>query len=471
MAKLKRSELRAQLLRSVQILKSSLSYSSYCYLILAMLFFNHVVESPLRYGTPAPGQIPATLPHSTPNLLHRRKKKDREEEEWHHALANLEDYFTPLKEVLTPALKRGQPPENALTEIQLQFDKLQQTTGVFSNPDSFSYAFEYWIEQLALLTVKRGVSFYTQPSLIRLMIELLKPRAGLSIYDPSVGTGGTLVEAAHYVEQQGGSPATLRLFGREKAADIWAICKMNMLAHGLDNAVIVQGDTLQGASASTNTFDLVLQELPLAPNRRSGQLADAAFLRHAVQSLTPDGRAAILCPSAVAQHDHPEFWRFVLSRDWLEAVISLPPRLLQGTPSGACLFVFNRQKPTERLAHVLFMQAAPNLAPRSRYNQLPDEAIQAVVQMYERWNDDSTDARIVPVQQIEEQNYRLNVDRYLDWVEMPKSFNVNVALSRYRTAVQKRDEAVDGLMKALERLNYAVGESKGSTPNDGIASP
>ena len=314
MAKLRRSELRAHLLRSVQILKSSLSYSSYCYLILVLLFFNHAVENPFRYGSPSPGQNAASLPQSTPTLLHRRKKKDRQEDEWLHALANLEDYFPPLKDVLTPALKRGPLPENALAEIQTQVDKLQQTTGVFSSPESFSYAYDYWIEQLALLTVKRGLSFYTQPSLIRLMIDLLKPRAGMSIYDPSVGTGGTLVEAARYVEQHGGSPSTMRFFGREKAPDIWAICKMNLLAHGLDNAVITQGDTLQAASAATNTFDLVLQELPLSPNRRSGQLADAAFLRHAVQSLTPDGRAAVLCPSSVTQHDHPEFWRFVLSR-------------------------------------------------------------------------------------------------------------------------------------------------------------
>ncbi len=454
MAKLKRSELRAHLMRSVQSLKGSLSYSSYCYLILVILFFNHAVESPLRYGTPASGG--ARL----------RRKTDLHEDDWEDALATLEAYLPRLKDVLTPALKREPVPDSALAEIQGQIDRLQTTTGVFSNPDSFSYAYEYWIEQLATLTIKRGVSFYTQPSLVRLMVELLKPREGMSIYDPSVGTGGTLVECARYVEQQGGSPDTMQFVGCEKSPDIWAICKMNLLAHGLADAVVEQGDSLQAVSSPSAVYDFVLQELPLSPNRRSGQLTDVAFLRHAVQSLAPNGKAAILCPSSVAQHDHPEFWRFVLSRDWLEAVISLPPQLLQGTPSGACLFLFNREKPVDRLSHVLFIQAAPDLVPRSRNNQLPDDAIQTVVRSYEQWHSaSSAAARVVPVQQIEEQNYRLNVDRYLEWVETPQPFNVNLALSRYRSAIQKRDEAVDGLMKALERLSYAAGESK-----DGISS-
>ncbi|MEO8394284.1 MAG: N-6 DNA methylase [Chloroflexota bacterium] len=458
MAKLKRSELRAYLMRSVQILKSSLSYSSYCYLILVILFFNHAVESPFRYGSLVPGGTPP------------RKKNDPHEDDWEDALVNLENYLPRFKDVLTPALKQVQVPDHALAEVQGQIDRLQTTTGVFSNPDSFSYAYEYWIEQLATLTVKRGLSFYTQPSLVRLMVELLKPDEGMSVYDPSVGTGGTLVECARYVEQQGGNPATMAFYGREKSPDIWAICKMNMLAHGLANASIEQGDTLQAATNSSTTFDLVLQDLPLSPNRRSGQLADAAFLRHAVQSLAPDGRAAVLCPSSVAQNDHPEFWRFVLSRDWLEAVISLPPQLLQGTPSGASLFIFNKQKLSNRLSHVLFIQAAPDLVPRSRYNQLPDDAVQTVVQTYEQWDSSSKDARVIPVQQIEEQNYRLNVDRYLEWVETPQPFNVNLALSRYRTAVQKRDEAVDGLMKALERLSYAAGDSKDGSSKDGFSS-
>ena len=462
MAKLKRSELRAHLLRSVQILKTSLTYTAYCSFILTMLFFHFVMETTGEYGGLHQTQLIVSPSVIGPRILNGRKNLSLQDD-LEEAFSGLEYDNPMLKKVLLRALPKTPLADSALDEYHHQLDRLQTTTGVFSNPDSFSYAYEYWIEQLATLTVKRGVSFYTQPSLVRLMVELLKPDEGMSVYDPSVGTGGTLVEAARYVEQHGGNPATLAFYGREKSPDIWAICKMNMLAHSLNDAVIDQGDTLQAASASTTTYDLVLQDLPLSPNRRSGQLADVAFLRHAVQSLAPDGRAAILCPSSVAQNDHPEFWRSVLSRDWLEAVISLPPQLLQGTPSGASLFIFNKQKAPDRLSHVLFIQAAPDLAPRSRYNQLPDDAIQTAVQLYDQWDNSSKDARVIPVQQIEEQNYRLNVDRYLEWVETPQPFNVNVALTRYRTAVQKRDEAVDSLMKALERLSYAAGDSKGGS--------
>ncbi|HVU11056.1 MAG TPA: N-6 DNA methylase [Phototrophicaceae bacterium] len=459
MAKLKRSDLRAHLLRSIQILKVSLTYTAYCSFILTMLFFTFVMESTGEYGG-----IQQTQLIVSPSIIAPRsfqgKKKQRLQDDLAEAFSDLE-YDNPLlKEVLLRALPETPIPDNVLVEYQQQLDRLQQATGVFSNPESFGYAYEYWIEQLALQKIKRGVSFYTPRPLIRLMVELLKPHDGLTIYDPSVGTGGTLVETARYVKQHGGDPTAMRLLGREKALDVWSICQMNMLAQGLPQANIEQGDTLQAASTDSRTFDLVLQAMPLSSNRRSGQLADAAFLRHAVQSLTPDGRAAVLCPASVTQYDHADFWRFVLNRDWLEAVISLPPGLLQGTPAGAYVFIFNKQKAPDRLAHVLFVEAAPDFVSHSRHNQLPDEVIQTVVQSYDHWGSTSRTARIVPIQQIEARNYRLNVEPYLAGEEAPEPINVNLALTHYRTAVQKRDEAIRDLMRALERLSYTTGTAK-----------
>ncbi|HEX2620525.1 MAG TPA: N-6 DNA methylase, partial [Phototrophicaceae bacterium] len=120
--------------------------------------------------------------------------------------------------------------------------------------ERFGQAYDYWISQLARMTVRRGSAFYTERSLIRLMVGLMKPAEGMSIYDPTAGTGGMLVEAAQYIRQQGGSLDTTRLFGREKSPDIWAVCKMNLLAHQIENFAVQQEDTLTSSQDLFDTF-------------------------------------------------------------------------------------------------------------------------------------------------------------------------------------------------------------------------
>ncbi|MEP7290516.1 MAG: N-6 DNA methylase [Chloroflexota bacterium] len=458
MSKLKKSDLKAHLLHSVQLLKRSLDYSDYTYFILAMLFFQY---AKLSNQSTTFSRAPQVV--SVPSMLARtsgqRKQKTRQDE-IADSFSALEDVHPPLTDVLLPALPENPLDDSLLSEYGQLLERFQQTTGVFSNSDSFSHAYEYWIDQLAMMTVRRDVAFYTRRSLVRLMVEIVKPKVGMSIYDPTVGTGGMLIESARYVRQHGGNPESLRFTGREKSPDIWAICKMNLLVHGIQDATIERGDTLQNSPNATGVFDLVLQNFPLSANTRSGQLADSKFLRHALQSLSYAGKAAILAPSTILQHDHQELWHDVLSRDWLEAVISLPPRLLHGTPAGACLLIFNKQKSLERLSHVLFIKAAPQFVPSSRHDHLQDSDIQTAVQAVDRWSGDLENIRVIPVQQIEAQNYTLNVDRYLERVETPQALDVGAALSRYQTAVKKREAAVEKLMKTLESLNYPPAASK-----------
>lgn len=449
MTKLTRSGLRTHLQRSVQILKRSLDYSASTYFILTMLFLNFSMG--ISPYTSAHGNI-HFLPRSVTQaqVMMMRRKSPNRRDEISEELTLLEAAIPLLKGALLPALNQGTVSDAVLYEFDKNLQKLQQDTDVFSNPERFRIAYDYWIEQLAIMTIRRDVGFYTQRPLARLMINLLKPTEGMSIYDPSVGTGGLLVEAMQYLRQQGGDPRTLRLLGREKSAEIWAICKMNLLVQGIEDATIEQGDTLQTVQA--DAFDLVIEDLPLFPNSRSGQKAELTFLRHAIASLSPQGRAALLVPSTLLNHNHQEFWRFILSRDWLEAVISLPPKLLHGTSAGATLLMFNKHKREERQLKVLFVQAAPHFVAKSRMNMLPDGDVQRVVAAFETWRNDEH-ARVVPLHEIENQGNHLNVDRYLEWVETPQTFDVGSALQRYRFAVQKRETAVEELMKTLESLN------------------
>ena len=460
MPKLQKSHLKSHLLRSVEILKHSLNYTEYCYFILAILFFSYAAELPTRSYINSGTSPIVPMPHKLPRTLAKRRETGLQDD-LIESFSLFEGFNLSLKDVLLPALPSNPLSDSVLTDYANTLDQLHQATSLFSSPDAFSHAYEYWIQQLAMLTVKQGVAFYTQRSLVRLIVEILQPKEGMSIYDPTVGTGGMLIESANFVRRHGGNPHAMRFYGREKESNIWAICKMNMVVHGLQDAVIEHGDTLQSSSGTLGLFDLVLQNLPLSSNTRSGRLADEKLLRHALQSLSPVGKAAILIPSTMLQHDHQDLWNTIFSHDWLEAVISLPQKLLHGTIAGACLLIFNKRKLAERLSNVLFIKSSSHAVPHARYNMLEDSDIQSIVQAIAQWGGDVHTVRVVPVAQIEEQNYNLNVDRYLEWVETPQSFSVGAALSRYHSAVKKREEAVERLIKTLNELNYPKTGSKG----------
>jgi type I restriction enzyme M protein len=452
MPKLKKLELRAHLLRSIQILKRSLDYTSYCYFILAMIFVSAMGPISVRGDGLRLPLFVSSIPRLLPATAYQRKRSDGYDE-LAETFSTIEKSNPLLKDVLVPALSAERLSDATLREYLEHLAYLHENTPVFSNVDSFSQAYEYWIEQLAAATIKRGVSFYTQRSLARLLVELVKPTEAMSIYDPSVGTGGLLIEAAQYVRQHGGNADAMRLYGREKLHTIWAICKMNLMVHQMWDVTIEQGDTLQTPPDMLGTFDVILQDLPLSPDMRITRREEAAYLRHALQSLSPQGRAAILSPASLMQHDHGDFWRYALSRDWLEAVISLPPKLLHGTQASAYVLVFNKEKTADHQGHVLFVEAKSDAAPRSRINHLEGADIARIVEVFDHWRRIADFARIVPISQIEDQNYSLSVTRYIEWVETPKYASAMTALKRYKVAVQRREEAVSRLMKGIEGLN------------------
>ncbi|MEO8610160.1 MAG: N-6 DNA methylase [Chloroflexota bacterium] len=350
-----------------------------------------------------------------------------------------------------------------MLEFRRHLDYLQEHTSAFINSENFGNTFEYWLSLLAKMTVKQGVAFYTPRSLVNLLIDITKPREGMSIYDPTVGTGGMLIGAAHYIRQHGGNLESTQFYGREKLQDIWAICNMNILAHQIDNATIEHGDSLRDMEARTDTFDLVLQNIPLSldpGNRTKTNQMTQAFLEHAVESLSPSGSAAILAPASILQQDHQDFWHQILQRDWLEAVINLPPKLLHGTNTSAVVFIFNKKKPAGRSSQVLFIRVPSNFLPHAWHNELQNVDIQSIVQAFESWGETSQFTRVIHISEIKDQNYNLSIERYPDFGEITQPFDIASALNRYHIASQKREAAVTRLMQNLAELDYPIKPSQ-----------
>jgi type I restriction enzyme M protein len=184
-------------------------------------------------------------------------------------------------------------------------------------------AYEYLIAQFADDAGKKGGEFYTPKQVVRLMVEILRPEKGMTVYDPTCGSGGMLLEAVHYLERQGGHASDLTLYGQEKNLNTWAICKMSLFLHDIDDAFVERGDTLDNPRHTTGentlkTFDLVIANPPFSlknwghakwskgdPFGRDAfgcppqSYGDLAFIQHMVASLSEKGRMAVVCPHGV----------------------------------------------------------------------------------------------------------------------------------------------------------------------------
>ena len=235
-------------------------------------------------------------------------------------------------------------------------------------------SYEYLIKKFADATNKKAGEFYTPRSVVRLMVNILDPREGESIYDPACGTGGMLIEAIHHVRETGGDDRTLwgKLFGQEKNLTTSAIARMNLFLHGASDFQVVRGDTLRQpaffSGDSLATFDCVIANPPFSlekwgdevwaaiptaatsPGMPPAKSGDYAWVQHMIKSMAPKtGRMAVVLPHGALfrMGDEGKIRQKILGMDILDAVIGLGPNLFYGTGLAACILVF-RQKKAER---------------------------------------------------------------------------------------------------------------------------
>ena len=160
--------------------------------------------------------------------------------------------------------------DGRLKDLINHFNTIVLTNGNFEFPDLLGAAYEYLIKFFADSAGKKGGEFYTPAEVVRLMVQLVKPKQDMSVYDPTIGSGGMLIQSAQYVEEQGEDPIKLNLFGQESNPATWAISVMNMILHNLASASIEYGDTLEEPlhvrDGRLRQFDRVLANPPFSQN-------------------------------------------------------------------------------------------------------------------------------------------------------------------------------------------------------------
>lgn len=374
------------------------------------------------------------------------------------ALANLE---TTNNETLNGVLRhinfKREVGKTKLTDQKLRqlirhFNKRRLRDEDFEFPDLLGAAYEFLIKQFADSAGKKGGEFYTPRDVVRLMVELLQPQPGMRIYDPCVGSGGMLILSKQYVEEHGGDAHNLRLYGQDENGGSWAICKMNMILHGIMDADIQPGDVLTSPQhlhdGELLRFDRVISNPPFSQNYTkkemlfpdrfrhfaptTGKKGDLMFAQHMLSVLFPGGRLATVMPHGVLFRggDEQTIRQNFIDQDELEAIISLPPNLFYGTGIPACILVMRARnsgtsgKPPERRGKVLFINADAEFAAGRAQNYLRPEHIQKIASTFHRFATIPGYARVVERAELAREDYNCNVRRYVDNAPPPEPHDV-----------------------------------------------
>lgn len=321
----------------------------------------------------------------------------------------------------------------------------------FEFPDLLGAAYEYLIKYFADSAGKKGGEFYTPAEVVRLLVQLTKPQAGNEIYDPTAGSGGFLIQAHQYIEEQGQNAKDVALYGQDSNGTVWSICIMNMILHNIMSAHIEHGDTLEDPlhldGGRIKKFDVVLANPPFSQNYsrqnvkfperfkefcpETGKKADLMFVQHMIASLKPKGRMATIMPHGVLFRGGKEklIREIFIKDDIIEAIISLPPKLFYGTGIPACVLVCNKNKPDELRDKILFINGDAEYGEGKNQNKLRPEDIEKIDFVFTHRREIPKYSRLVSKQEIVEQHdYNLNIRRYVDNTPEPEPQDVKAHL-------------------------------------------
>ena len=296
----------------------------------------------------------------------------------------------------------------------------------------------------------------------------------MKIYDPTVGSGGMLIQTRSYLAEHGENPQNLSLCGQEKNLNTWAICKMNMFLHGVFNADIRKGDTLGDPQHTRGgelmLFDRVIANPPFSLKKWGKDIADndpygrypygtppknagdLAFIQHMIASLNAEGKMGVVVPHGVLFRGSSEkkIRKGILKDDLLEAVIGLPSALFYGTGIPAALLIINKNKPSERKGKVLFINGELEYQEGKNQNKLRDQDIRHILSVYDAFVDEKRYSKVVNIDEIRENDYNLNIRRYADTFPPPEPFDVRAILHGGVPVSEVEDEYIQETLQGMD---------------------
>jgi type I restriction enzyme M protein len=337
--------------------------------------------------------------------------------------------------------------DSKLIQLIQHFDKIRLRDEDFEFPDLLGAAYEYLIKYFADSAGKKAGEFYTPSGVVTLLTKIIDPRPGMSIYDPTVGSGGMLIQAKEHIKEIYNSD-NFSLYGQDAIATTWAMCKMNMILHGITNADIKNEDTLEEPLHTENgqlkQFDRVIANPPFSQNYtkanlkykerfshfmpEGGKKGDYMFVQHMIASLKHDGKMGVVMPHGVLFRGSEEGKfreELIKKRNILEAVIGLPSGLFYGTGIPAALLIINKAKKDDK---ILFINADAEYKEGKNQNLLRAEDIEKINFTYQNKLELPKYSRLVSLEEIEKEDFNLNIRRYVDNTPPPTPHDVKAHL-------------------------------------------
>jgi type I restriction enzyme M protein len=303
--------------------------------------------------------------------------------------------------------------------------------------DVMGDAYEYLIKKFADLSKKNAGEFYTPRTIVKLLVMLLAPKAGETVYDPACGTGGMLIEAIDYMQDD--KQTYGRIFGQEKNLANSAIARMNLFLHGARDFNITQGDTLRSPNflyrGQLRTFDCVIANPPFSlkswgADQFSSDVygrnlwgsptdsnADFAWLQHMVKSMDEkNGRLAVVLPQGVLFRGgkEGEIRKKLIESDKLEYVITLVSGVFYSTGVSACVLVLNNNKPSAHVGKVCLVDASQIYTAQRAQNIMTEENVLEAYKLCSDYEDVIEKAKIVALDGLRDKDYTLSVSVYIE---------------------------------------------------------
>lgn len=369
------------------------------------------------------------------------------------ALSNIEEAnLTSLEDVLkhidfNKKVGNSKISDSKLIQLIQHFDKIRLRDEDFEFPDLLGAAYEYLIKYFADSAGKKAGEFYTPSGVVTLLTKILDPKPGMSIYDPTVGSGGMLIQAKEHIKEIYNSD-NFSLYGQDAIATTWAMCKMNMILHGITNADIKNEDTLEEPLHTENgqlkQFDRVIANPPFSQNYtkanlkykerfshfmpENGKKGDYMFVQHMIASLKSSGKMGVVMPHGVLFRGSEEGSfreELIKKRNILEVVIGLPSGLFYGTGIPAALLIINKAKKDDK---ILFINADAEYKEGKNQNLLRAEDIEKINFVYQNRLELEKYSRLVSLAEIEKEDFNLNIRRYVDNTPPPTPHDVKAHL-------------------------------------------
>ncbi len=342
--------------------------------------------------------------------------------------------------------------------------------------DVMGDSYEYLIKRFADLSKKNAGEFYTPRPVVKLLVKLLAPKPGETVYDPACGTGGMLIEAIHYIHDD--KLVYGKIYGQEKNLATSAIARMNLFLHGARDFKVTQGDTLRSPNylyrGELQTFDCVIANPPFSLKSWGAEQfssdvygrniwgsptdsnADFAWLQHMVKSMDrKNGRCAVVLPQGVLFRGgkEGEMRKQLILSDKLECVVTLVGNLFYGAGVSACILLLNNNKSESHKGKVCLIDATSIYTARRAKNVMTADDVNEVFGLYEAYIDATEKAKVVTIADLTQKDYTLQVNSYIE-KQVQETIDPAQVKKDYYAAVEAVYDAEEKLKALLVEGGY-----------------